>query len=105
MALGLDRAFYAPKEVAELAGVHPTTILNYMRGGKLYPVKLSERTYRIPVRSVLKLLDPESVGPPTVIERPDERVDVSDADREGRDRRSVAELRQHRFEQRQATQT
>lgn len=82
MTLQLDKAFYAPKEVAELAGVHPATILNYVRDGRLYAVKLSERTYRIPLRSVLKLLDPESVAPPTVIERPDERVDVSVADRE-----------------------
>ena len=82
MTLQLDKAFYAPKEVAELAGVHPTTILNYIRDGKLYAVKLSERTYRIPMRSVLKLLDPESVRSPTFIERPDERVDIADADRE-----------------------
>jgi excisionase family DNA binding protein len=82
VTLQLDKAFYAPKEVAELAGVHPTTILNYIRDGKLYAVKLSERTYRIPMRSVLKLLDPESVRSPTFIERPDELVDIADADRE-----------------------
>jgi excisionase family DNA binding protein len=82
MTLHLDKAFYSPKEVAQLAGVHPTTILNYVREGKLYAVKLSERTYRIPLRSVLKLLDPESLAPPTVIERPDERVAAADADRE-----------------------
>jgi excisionase family DNA binding protein len=82
VTLQLDKAFYAPKEVAELVGVHPTTILNYIRDGKLYAVKLSERTYRIPLRSVLKLLDPESARPPTFIERPDERVDLAYADRE-----------------------
>lgn len=82
MTVQLDKAFYAPKEVAEMAGVHPATILNYIREGKLYAVKLSERTYRIPLRSVLKLLEPESLAAPTVIERPDERVDVADADRE-----------------------
>lgn len=82
MTLQLDKAFYAPKEVAELAGVHPTTILNYIRDGKLYAVKLSERTYRIPLRSVRKLLDPEAIAPPSVIERPEERVDLAEADRD-----------------------
>jgi len=82
MTLKLDKAFYSPAEVANLAGLHSSTILNYIRAGRLYAVKLSERTYRIPVRSVLKLLDPESVAPPTVIEQPDSGVSMSDADRE-----------------------
>lgn len=82
MTLKLDKPFYSPAEVANLAGLHSSTILNYIRDGKLYAVKLSERTYRIPLRSVLKLLDPESLAAPTVIERPEMRVDVADADRE-----------------------
>ena len=82
MTLRLDKAFYSPAEVANLAGLHSSTILNYIRGGKLYAVKLSERTYRIPVRSVLKLLDPESVFPPTMTEQPNADVKISDADRE-----------------------
>ena len=82
MTLRRDKAFYSPKEVADLAGLHSTTILNYIRDGKLYAVKLSERTYRIPLRSVLKLLEPESVAPPTVIERSTDDVKIADADRE-----------------------
>ncbi|MGH2446552.1 MAG: helix-turn-helix domain-containing protein [Candidatus Limnocylindria bacterium] len=82
MTLRLDKPFYSPAEVANLAGLHSSTILNYIRDGKLYAVKLSERTYRIPLRSVLKLLDPESVPPPTVVERPDAEVKIADADRE-----------------------
>jgi excisionase family DNA binding protein len=82
MTLKLDKPFYSPAEVANLASLHSSTILNYIRDGKLYAVKLSERTYRIPLRSVLKLLDPESVAPPTVVERPEDRVEMSDADRE-----------------------
>lgn len=82
MTLKLDKPFYSPAEVANLAGLHSSTILNYIRDGRLYAVKLSERTYRIPVRSVLKLLDPESVSPPTMIEQPHARVKVTDADRE-----------------------
>ncbi len=82
MTMKLDKPFYSPGEVANLAGLHSSTILNYIRDGKLYAVKLSERTYRIPLRSVLKLLDPESVAPPTVIEQPDANVRSSNADRE-----------------------
>lgn len=82
MTLKLDKPFYSPAEVAKLAGLHSSTILNYIRDGKLYAVKLSERTYRIPLRSVLKLLDPESVAPAAVIDRPHAKVKTSDADRE-----------------------
>jgi len=82
MTLKLDKPFYSPAEVANLASLHSSTILNYIRDGRLYAVKLSERTYRIPLRSVLKLLDPESVASPSVVERPDDRVEISDADRE-----------------------
>lgn len=82
MTLKLDKPFYSPGEVASMAGLHSSTILNYIRDGKLYAVKLSERTYRIPLRSVVKLLDPESVAPPTITDRPNERVDVLEADRE-----------------------
>lgn len=82
MTLKLDKPFYSPAEVANLAGLHSSTILNYIRDGRLHAVKLSERTYRIPLRSVLKLLDPESVAPPSVIEQPGADVKASDADRE-----------------------
>lgn len=82
MTMKLDKPFYSPAEVANLAGLHSSTILNYIRDGKLYAVKLSERTYRIPLRSVLKLMDPESVSPPTVVERPGAEVKATEADRE-----------------------
>jgi len=76
----LDRSFYSPAEVARFAGLHPSTILHYIHSGRLYAVKLSERTYRIPNRAVLKLLAPELVRPPTFVERPDEIVDITEAD-------------------------
>ncbi len=78
----LDQRFYSPTEVARLAGLHPSTILGYIHAGRLYAVKLSERTYRIPNRAVLKLLAPELVTPPVSIERPHGKVDLSDGDRE-----------------------
>jgi len=77
----LDKRFYSPGEVARLAGLHPSTILNYIHSGRLYAVKLSDRTYRIPNRAVRKMLAPETVRPPTIIERPDEVVDIDAWDR------------------------
>jgi excisionase family DNA binding protein len=71
-----DRAFYSPREAAELAGVHSSTIMNYIRSGRLYGVRLSERVYRIPVRSLRKLLAPETVRPPRITIRPFAKVDL-----------------------------
>jgi hypothetical protein len=85
MALKLDKAFYSPAEVANLASLHSSTVLNYIREGKLYAVKLSERTYRIPARSVQKLLDPESVRPARVVTRTGVEFSITDADREPSD--------------------
>lgn len=71
----LTKAFYSPAEVAELASVHPSTVLNYIRAGRLYAVRLSERTYRIPLKAVARLLYPERVKPPRVV-----RHEVSEAE-------------------------
>lgn len=72
---GFDRPFYSPREAAQLAGVHPSTIMSYIRSGRLYGVRLSERVYRIPVRSLRKLLAPETVRPPRITVRPFAKVD------------------------------
>ena len=73
----LSKAFYSPHEVAAMASVHPSTILNYIATGRLYAVKLSERTFRIPVRAVIGLLEPERVAPSSMSVEPD-----ADAERE-----------------------
>lgn len=70
----LTKPFYSPHEVANLAGVHSSTILNYIASGRLYAVKLSERTYRIPARSVLQLLAPDEVSPPSLTVETDDAV-------------------------------
>jgi hypothetical protein len=70
----LTKAFYSPAEVAGMIDVHPTTILNYIRDEKLYAIRLSERTIRIPARSVQKLLAPEEARSPRHVERPNEDV-------------------------------
>lgn len=70
----LTRPFYSPHEVAAMASVHPSTILNYIASGRLYAVKLSERTYRIPVRAVIDLLDPERVARSSMTVEPDADV-------------------------------
>jgi excisionase family DNA binding protein len=71
----LTKSFYSPHEVAEMASVHPSTILNYIAAGRLYAVKLSERTYRIPARAVLGLLEPERVAPSSLSIEPDADVE------------------------------
>lgn len=76
------KSFYSPAEVAEMAGLHRSTILNYIHSGRLYAVKISARTYRIPNRAVRKMLAPESVRPPRIIERPDDAVDIENWNRE-----------------------
>jgi excisionase family DNA binding protein len=70
----LTKAFYSPHEVAEIASLHPSTILNYIAAGRLYAVKLSERTYRIPARAVMGLLEPERLSPSAMTEDPDADV-------------------------------
>ncbi len=70
-----SKSFYSPHEVAAMAGVHPSTILNYIAAGRLYAVKLSERTYRIPVRAVISLLEPERLTPSTITVEPEADVE------------------------------
>jgi hypothetical protein len=70
----LTKAFYSPAEVAAMIDVHPTTILNYIRDEKLHAIRLSERTIRIPARSVQKLLAPDEVRGTHHVERPHENV-------------------------------
>lgn len=52
----LTKSFYSPTEVARLASVSNSTILNYIRSEKLAAVRLSARVYRIPRKSVMLLL-------------------------------------------------
>ena len=56
LAVSLSRSFYSPSDVADLVGVSSSTILNYIHTGRLLAVQLSERTYRIPRKAVLRLL-------------------------------------------------
>lgn len=71
----LTKPFYAPSEVAQLASLSNSTILNYIHQGRLAAVKLSERTYRIPRKAVIRLLGLEAPAP-IVSERPDATVDL-----------------------------
>lgn len=66
----LTKPFYAPSEVAQLASLSNSTILNYIHDGRLAAVKLSERTYRIPRKAVIRLL---GLGAPAIVvtERPE----------------------------------
>lgn len=70
----LRKPFYSPGEVAALASLSSSTILNYIHEGKLASVKLSERTYRIPRKAVIRLLGVE-VPAPIVNEHPSQTID------------------------------
>jgi len=50
------KAFYSPAEVGEIVGQHPSTILRHIHDGRLRAVKLSERTYRIPIGALVAWL-------------------------------------------------
>jgi excisionase family DNA binding protein len=57
------KPYYSPSELAAITGQHPSTILRYIHEGRLRAVKLSERTYRIPLGAVLLWLAPEATTP------------------------------------------
>lgn len=59
----LPKAFYSPNEVAEIASLSSSTILNYIHDGRLVAVRLSERTYRIPRKAVIRLLGLSAPAP------------------------------------------
>jgi len=82
MKMNLDKPFYSPEELAPMAGVPASDILDRIRSGELYAVALSPGTYRIPLRSILQWLEPESISPPTIIKRPDADFEITDADKE-----------------------
>lgn len=78
----LDRPFYTPAELARIARVHPSTVLNWIRSGRLFGLRLSPRVYRIPLASAVRLLEPDRLRPVRVIERPFTRVSLARIDRE-----------------------
>ncbi len=86
----LSKAFYSPSEVAEMASVHPSTILNYIASGRLYAIKLSARTIRIPVRSVIALLEPERLSPSSIAVEPDANLEAEFAAADGAEVRPLA---------------
>lgn len=55
------KPYYSPTELAEILGVHRTTIDRYIRERRLRAVKLSKRAYRIPLGAVLRLVAPEEI--------------------------------------------
>ena len=70
----LPKAFYSPSEVAALASLSSSTILNYIHDGRLAAVRLSERTYRIPRKAVIRLLGLGALAPVVVV-APSRRVE------------------------------
>ena len=74
------KAFFSPREYAELAGIDPSTVLDHIHRGRLYAVKLSERLYRIPLATVMSTLYPDQVGRPRFRTSRDART-AADRDR------------------------
>lgn len=71
LAARLTKAFYSPAEVAELASVSSSTILNYIHDGRLAAVKLSDRVYRIPRKAIIRFLAPDEAVPTRRVVEPD----------------------------------
>ena len=71
----LPKAFYSPGEVAALASLSSSTVLNYIHEGRLVAVRLSERTYRIPRKAVIRLLELDAAEP-TLVEDPSGTVSI-----------------------------
>jgi excisionase family DNA binding protein len=71
LAARLTKAFYAPAEVAELASVSSSTILNYIHDGRLAATRLSDRIYRIPRKAVIRLLAPDEAIETVRVSEPD----------------------------------
>lgn len=67
----LTKAFYSPTDVAEMLSVESATIMNWIHAEKLFAIKLSERTYRIPQRALALFLG-HPVKEPTIVEYPDD---------------------------------
>ncbi len=65
----LTKALYAPAEVAALVGLSSDTILSYIHAGRLFAIKLSARTYRIPQREVARFMG-QAVAPSRMVVDP-----------------------------------
>jgi excisionase family DNA binding protein len=59
-----DQQFLTPKEVAGILGVHPKTVHQWLRTGKLPGTKISYRAWRIP-RSALEQFIAQSSNRPS----------------------------------------
>jgi len=55
----VDEKIYTTEQVAELLQIHPLTVLNYIKQGKLKGIKLG-RIYRIRESALQRFLDQES---------------------------------------------
>ena len=65
----LSQSFYSPSEVAAIARVSSSTVMNYIHSGRLPAVQLSERTYRVPRKALIRLLGLDA-PPPKLFEDP-----------------------------------
>jgi excisionase family DNA binding protein len=74
--LELVSPFYTPAEVADLARVSSRTVLNWIKNGQLAAVRISDRTIRVPRRSILRLLAPATLTAPKEVAFDEIRIDA-----------------------------
>jgi excisionase family DNA binding protein len=56
------QAFYTPDEVADLLRVHVSTVREWIRSGRLFAYRISERVSRVPLGALMELLgEPQPV--------------------------------------------
>lgn len=89
------KAFFSPRELAALAYIHPSTVLEQIHSGKLYAIRLSDRIYRIPRAVVVNLLYPAMVQQPAVRSSPDPSA-LATKDRRRRDTEGTSARRRPR---------
>ena len=63
------KPYYSPTELAEEVDISHNTVLRMIHDGRLFAVKLSPRTYRVPLGAALAVFAPHEI-------RPGERVSL-----------------------------
>jgi hypothetical protein len=73
----LRRAFYGPDEIATITGLTLPAVMALIGEGRLAHVTIDNGSYRVPRKSVLRLIDPRAVRPPIRIDIYDFLVEFS----------------------------
>ena len=69
----LEKRFYTPREVSDILGVSPTTIMERIHRGELPAVRVSQRIYRIPAPALERFVSTHPA--------PEFRVEIREVER------------------------